>query len=75
MSGSFRIAAAAAALVACALAGCSHGSAKPAASLTERQRDSILAREPIPGADVVGRAMQASDREARRAVNMDSLTR
>jgi hypothetical protein len=41
--------------------------------LTERQRDSILATEPIPGAPVVGSALKASDAEAARAAKMDSL--
>lgn len=41
--------------------------------LTERQRDSILAKEPIPGASVVGRALEASDQAAARAARMDSL--
>lgn len=41
--------------------------------LTERQRDSILATEPLPGANVVGSALKASDSEAARAAKMDSL--
>jgi hypothetical protein len=64
-------------------AGCSKPKPKPEpaakASLTERQRDSLLAREPIPGADGVGRALDLSDREAARAAGLgaqvDSLTR
>jgi len=47
------------------------GGSKPA--LTERQRDSILAKEPLPGASVVGRALEASDQAADRAARMDSL--
>lgn len=61
-------------LVAAALfAGCAKQEAKPAAQLTEHQRDSILATEPIPGASVVGRAMQAAGAEERRADKLDSL--
>ena len=60
-------------------AGCSAGNSGTTKNLTERQRDSILAREPIPGAFVVGRALNASDREASRASRMnaqvDSLPR
>jgi len=60
-------------------AGCSAGNSGTTKNLTERQRDSILAREPIPGAFVVGRALNASDREASRATRMnaqmDSLPR
>jgi hypothetical protein len=41
--------------------------------LTQRQRDSILATEPLPGAHVVGSALKASDAEAERAAKMDSL--
>ena len=47
------------------------GGSKPA--LTERQCDSILAQEPLPGAPVVGRALEASDQAADRAAHMDSL--
>jgi hypothetical protein len=64
-------------------AGCSKPKPKPEpaakAPLTERQRDSLLAREPIPGAGGVGRALDLSDREAARAAGLgaqvDSLTR
>ena len=55
------------------LAGCSKGADKPASTLTEAQRDSAIARSGLPGADVVGRAMQASGREERRAEKLDSL--
>jgi hypothetical protein len=46
--------------------------------LTERQRDSVLARSALPGASVVGRALQVSDRAAERAASVnaaDSLFR
>lgn len=54
---------AAAALV---TAGCGNKAEKKT-ELTERQRDSILATQPIPGASVVGRALNASDRAAGNA--------
>ena len=57
-----------------ALAGCSRHAERPASTLTEAQRDSAIARSSLPGADVVGRAMQVSGKEARRATAMDSLT-
>ena len=57
------------------LTGCSHSAERPASTLTEAQRDSAIARSSLPGADVVGRAMQASGREARRAAGMDTLGR
>lgn len=64
-------------IVAAALmvAGCARHSDRPASTLTEHQRDSVLATEPIPGADVVGRALKTADREAGRAAAMDTLAR
>jgi len=41
-------------------------------ALTEHQRDSVLAKSVLPGAGVVGRAMQASDRAAQRAAGLDA---
>jgi hypothetical protein len=66
---------AAALAAAASLAGCSRSAPKPASTLTEAQRDSAIARSSLPGADVVGRAMQASGREARRAAEMDTTNR
>lgn len=58
------------------LAGCSTHERTDAASvsLSERQRDSVLSRSALPGAGTVGRALDQSDRAARRAAAMDSLT-
>ena len=58
-----------------AAAGCSAskdhaGSPK---TLTERERDSLIARSRLPGAQTVGRAIAVSDRQAARAADMDSL--
>ena len=62
-----------------ALAGCSSGSDRPASTLTEHQRDSVLAKSILPGAAVVGRALTESERASNRAANMsanmDSLSR
>ena len=63
-----------------AVAGCSGSSDRSTrAPLTERQRDSVLARTSLPGASTVGRAMDASDDQARRAAatnaQVDSLPR
>jgi hypothetical protein len=60
-------------------AGCAPRS-QPAAKvpLTERQRDSILARSGLPGAPVVGRALEVSDQAADHAADAaaaDSLFR
>ena len=56
-------------------AGCSsHPSEeRPVSTLTEHQRDSVLAHSSLPGADVAGRAMAQSASETRRAAMMDSL--
>ncbi len=59
-------------------AGCSAKAKQESAAktpLTEHQRDSILATEPIPGAPVVGAALEASAKEAKRAAEMDSTLR
>jgi hypothetical protein len=60
-------------------AGCAPRSEPAArAPLTERQRDSVLARSALPGAPVVGRALDLSDRAADRAAGTaaaDSLFR
>jgi len=59
-------------------AACSGGkSAKSAAdvdSLTERQRDSILAQSRIPGARAVGSAMRAADSTSARVRATDSVS-
>jgi len=55
-------------VIACS-AGCAPKAEKPTISvpLTERQRDSILARSALPGAQVVGRALDISDKSAEHA--------
>jgi len=55
------------------LMSCARSSSQQTRQLTERQRDSILATEPLPGAKVVGSALKASDAAAVRAAKMDSL--
>ena len=66
---------AAAALLATGCAKHTDQAARP--PLTERQRDSVLAKSDLPGAFVVGRAMTASDRAssdaARTRAKVDSL--
>ena len=67
----------ASAALALLIAGCAqHSDQASRAPLTERQRDSVIARSNLPGATVVGRAMSVSDRAADRAAGMaasDSL--
>ena len=60
------------------LAACSGGktdkSAAQGDSLTERQRDSILAQSRIPGASGVGSAMRAADSASARIRATDSVS-
>ena len=66
------------AIVLALCAACSGGkSAKSAAavdSLTERQRDSILAPSRIPGTKAVGSAMRAADSTSARVRATDSVS-
>ncbi len=55
-----------------ALAGCSRQQPAEQKELTERQRDSILAKEPIPGAAGVGAALKASDNAADAAAKLNA---
>jgi hypothetical protein len=62
-------------VAACAIAsfaGCAQKSAAPTKQLTERQRDSTLGTEPIPGAFVVTRALKAQDNAAAAAKKLDA---
>lgn len=65
-------------LVVCCL-GCGPRSERSArAPLTERQRDSVIARSILPGAPVVGGALDLSDRATDRSAELaatDSLFR
>ena len=58
------------------LAGCGggrSGGSRAADTLTERQRDSILAKSRIPGASGVGAAMRAADSTTARVRAADSV--
>lgn len=44
-------------------------------TLTQRQKDSILANSKIPNARAVGRAMNAADSASARALRADSVAR
>jgi hypothetical protein len=66
------VAAASLALLGCAAQPETHATN---AALTEDQRDSVIARSALPGAEVVGRARAESQRDARRAARLDALTR
>lgn len=43
----------------------------PRRELTQEQRDSILAETPLPGAKVVGRAIEAADSAAARSERLN----
>lgn len=43
-------------------------------NLTQHERDSILAETDLPGAGVVGRAIEASDSSSARAKRLDEQT-
>jgi len=55
-----------------ALAGCSSAPRASRAPLSERQRDSVLARSSLAGAGAVGPALSMSDDQARRAQGMNA---
>ncbi len=58
------------------MAGCSGSgdSAQSAAdTLTRRQKDSLIAQMPIPGAKVVGKALEAADSIAARVERHDTI--
>ena len=59
----------------CALAACSKNSGADHGrlGLSERQRDSTIAKSRLPGAGVVGKAMAVSDSTAAREARIDSL--
>lgn len=61
--------------LAVALGACAKAEKTAKAPLTEHQRDSVLATEPIPGAPGVGAALKAAEIEAGHAAGMDSLGR
>ena len=54
--------------------GSGAGDAQSAAdTLTRRQKDSLIATMPIPGASGVGRALEAVDRARARAADHDTI--
>jgi hypothetical protein len=60
----------------CLAMGCGGGGESSQASdpdtLTRRQKDSILSTLPIPGAGAVGEALDAADKAAERARQLDT---
>lgn len=64
-------------LVIALLAGaCSEGGKEsPEKELTQRQRDSILAETGLPGAELVGTALEAADSTEARAKRLEELAK
>jgi len=61
----------------CALAACSKhsGAERGRSAMSERQRDSTIAKSRLPGGGIVGQALAVSDSTAARAARLDSLPR
>lgn len=62
----------------CFVVACGGGDSKQTVNrdtLTQRQKDSILANSRIPGASSVRRAMTAADSASARALRADSVAR
>lgn len=69
-----RLLIAAAAMLSVAACGESAGDAQTAVdTLTRRQKDSLISEMPLPGAGVVGRALEVQDRARERAEALDSI--
>jgi hypothetical protein len=60
------------ALTLCLFSGCSSDNPSRQRSLSEHDRDSVLALQPLPGAKVVGRALTERSRLESRAAIMDA---
>lgn len=67
-----RLARAAALLIATAVMSCGGDDGEPKSSLTQRQRDSVLAESKLPGAGAVRGALSASDSADARAERLDA---
>jgi hypothetical protein len=67
----------AAALVSCVCIACAKDdtAANRRDTMTQRQRDSVLAQSAIPGAQGVGKAMNAADSAKARQAQLDSALR
>jgi hypothetical protein len=60
------------ALLAVSLAGCAKEDKDARATMTEREKDSLIARSPIPGAKAVGKSMTVADSATARMNRIDS---
>ena len=50
-----------------ALTGCTQQDSQTTTTRTEREKDSLIARSPIPGAKAVGKSMTVADSASARA--------
>jgi hypothetical protein len=57
------------------LSGCAGGEEGNRAPVTQRQRDSVIGASRLPGAQGVGRALQATDSSSSRRAQEDSIAR
>ncbi len=57
------------------VSACAGGRERNRVPTTERQRDSVIGASRLPGAQGVGRALQASDSAASRRAMEDSIAR
>ena len=53
-------------------AGCAKEDTDTRATMTQREKDSLLARSPIPGAKAVGKSMTVADSATARMNRIDS---
>ena len=60
------------ALVVLGLIGCTQQDSSQTTTLTERQKDSLIARSPIPGAKAVGKSMSVADSASARVNRINS---
>jgi len=60
------------ALLAVVSAGCAKEDTDARATMTQREKDSLLARSPIPGAKAVGKSMTVADSATARMNRIDS---
>jgi len=54
------------------LVACSQDTSQNTTTRTEREKDSLIARSPIPGAKAVGKAMTTADSASARMSRIDS---
>lgn len=61
-----------AAVLSFGLVACAKDDTQQTTTRTEREKDSLIARSPIPGAKAVGKAMSVADSAAARGARIDT---